>query len=66
MGLENPFHNPKQDKNRKLAFLPRLINRLKPLSIMAGPTRLELATSGVTGRCLHLSKTYQIVENKPF
>ena len=33
---------------------------------MAGPTRLELATSGVTGRCLHLTKTYQIVKNKPF
>ncbi len=33
---------------------------------MAGPTRLELATSGVTVRCLHLTKTYQIVKNKPF
>ena len=33
---------------------------------MAGPTRLELATSGVTVRCLHLTKTYQNVENKPF
>ena len=30
---------------------------------MAGPKQ---TSNLVTGRCLHLTKTYQIVKNKPF
>ena len=60
------FNFADTDRLIKLAYLPRLINDLKPLKTMAGPTRLELATSGVTVRSLHLTKTYQIVKNKAF
>ncbi len=60
------FNFADTDRLIKLAYLPRLINDLKPLKTMAGPTRLELATSGVTVRSLHPTIAYQIVKNKPF